>query len=165
MEALPIPFDIPNVLEAKKAFALQLLKHESNPFKAGMEAFKDGDTSKALWVARHWVLDDEVLLQKELIIQEKGEATFLPSKAEVSKKIFSLLNENGLEVKETLEILKTYAQIMDFMPKNNQTNIQVNNNEQKVMIVPHFGSDDDWEEAVKKQQQQLREPNEIKVKE
>lgn len=151
-----------NESEEKAAYAALLLK-ERDPFKAALQLFPD-NTNRALWVANHWPIDAEVKAEQERLMGEDDGSSFLPSKAELARDIWQRMQgttlANGVTIPPTPEeyakLAKLYADVRGFIEKP-QTNVNVNNITQRVVEVPVFQSESEWENAAARQQRELLE--------
>uniref|UniRef100_A0AAU7YTF4 Terminase small subunit n=1 Tax=Stenotrophomonas phage vB_SmaS_QH3 TaxID=3229738 RepID=A0AAU7YTF4_9CAUD len=148
-----------NESEEKAAYAALLLK-ERDPFKAALQLFPD-NTNRALWVANHWPNDDEVKAEQTRLSNEEGDS-FLLSKREflqdIEQRMRGTVYPNGAVIPPTPEeyakLAKLYADVRGFIEKP-QTNVNVNNIMQRVVEVPVFQSESEWEAAAAKQQREL----------
>ena len=145
----------------KAAYAALLLR-EREPFKAALVLFPN-NTNRALWVASNWPNDDEVKAEK-LRLSAEDVDSFLLSKREflqdIEQRMRGTIYSNGAVVPPTPEeyakLAKLYADVRGFIEKP-QTNVNVNNIVHRVVEVPVFGSEEDWEAAASKQQWELLE--------
>lgn len=137
--------------ERKTAFAIQLLKNPDNPFKAALAI--EANTGEALKMAHFWVNDEFVLEEKARILGECGAKSFLPTKDEYAKAVYSLA-ETASFVDDKLKAFRLYGDIMGFIEK---PGVSINNNvvSNRVMVVNSNGSNDEWEQKLLKQQQAL----------
>ncbi len=151
-----------NESKEKAAYAALLLK-ERDPFKAALQLFPD-NTNRALWVANHWPIDAEVKAEQERLMGEDDGSSFLPSKAELARDIWQRMQgttlANGVTIPPTPEeyakLAKLYADVRGFIEKP-QTNVNVTTNVQRVVEVPVFQSESEWENAAARQQRELLE--------
>ena len=79
--------------ECKTAFAVELLKNPADAFKAALQVFPD-DTGLALRAAHTWPKDPFVLSEQTRITAAEGEGAFLPSKAELCRKIWERMQKD-----------------------------------------------------------------------
>jgi len=138
----------------KDAFAAELLRTPNDPFKAAQKIV--GNTIRALQMSQDWPTDVYVLKRQVELIEEFGEDNFLPSKLTLARRIYELGETTTASISERLAAYRLYADLRNFIEKPsliNQNNLTVNNN--KVMVVQDFGSDDQWEETAKNQQMKL----------
>lgn len=151
--------EVTNESEEKAAYAALLLK-ERDPFKAALQLFPD-NTNRALWVANHWPNDAEVKAEQSRLSEEEGDS-FLLSKREFLQDIEARMKgttyPNGTVVPTTAEeyakLAKLYAETRGFIEKP-QTNVNVTTNVQRVVEVPVFQSESEWEAAAARQQREL----------
>jgi len=141
--------------ELKAEFARLLLKSPSDPFKAALMLFPD-NTNRALRVANDWPADPEVMAAQAALLEEDGELSFLPTKADFARKIWDKMDEERLAPEDFAKLGKLYADVRGFIEKP-QTNINnnVNNVTNRVMVIRESESNDDWEAKLRKQQEDL----------
>lgn len=145
---------------AKKEQFAELLLRESEPFKIGLILYPN-DTGRALQVAHEWPNDPQVKAFQQSAIDSEGEITFLPSKADLARALWSLANRDDIhpEVRDSkVKALRTYADVRGFVEKpavSVQNNVQ-NNLTHNVMVVRVHGTDDEWENKLRRQQQRLK---------
>ena len=141
--------------QLKAAFARLLLKNPDDPFKAALAVFPD-NTSRALRVANEWPGDSEVLNFQAELIEEDGELSFLPTKADLARNIWDKMQSDRICADDYAKLGKLYADVRGFIEKP-QTNINnnVNNVTNRVMVVRESASDADWEAKLRKQQEEL----------
>jgi len=140
--------------ELKAEYARLLLKI-SDPFKAALQLFPD-NTSRALRVANEWPTDSEVIAAQAELLEEGGELSFLPTKADFARHLWDKMQEERLSPEDYAKLGKLYADVRGFIEKP-QTTINNNNNvtNNRVMVVRENGSDEDWEAKLRKQQDNL----------
>jgi hypothetical protein len=146
--------------QEKVAYAGLLLK-ERDPFKAALSLFPN-NTNRALWVANHWPVDPEVKEAQAKLTAEGGEMGFLPDKAELARDIWERMQgtktADGRTISPTADeyskLAKLYADVRGFIekPQNNQNVTVVI---PKAIEVPTHGTNEEWEQAAAKQQQDL----------
>lgn len=149
-----------NESQEKAAYAALLLK-ERDPFKAALQLFPN-NTNRALWVANHWPIDPEVIEAKAALMADAGEMGFLPGKAELANDIWQRMQgtqtADGRTIPPTAEeyakLAKLYADVRGFIEKP-QTNVNVVNNIPRVVEMPVFADESEWEAAAARQQREL----------
>lgn len=143
--------------ELKEEFVRFLVETPDDPFTAALKVFPD-DTSRALRVAHEWPLDKEVRASLRARLADGEEEDFLPTKAELARKVWAKMNKDGLEPDEFAKMARLYGEIRGFIEKPT-TNIHNNtqNNLAPVMVVRDVGSDDEWERKLATQQAKLIE--------
>jgi len=141
--------------ELKAEFARLLLRTPEDPFKAALMLFPD-NTSRALRVANEWPADPEVIAAQAAIVEDEGEMSFLPTKADLARSIWSRMQGDRICPEDFAKLGKLYAEVRGFIEKP-QTNINtnVNNVTNRVMVVRESASDADWETKLRKQQEDL----------
>ena len=138
----------------KDKFAEALLRSPNDAFGVACQIF-GSDTMRALEVSTSWPLDFYVLQKQADLIEAQGDEAFLPTKAELARRIFTV-GDTATDPKDKLSAYKLYAEVRGFIVKaDNVTNLQVNNN--RVMVLRDFGSDAEWETKASKQQSKLIE--------
>jgi hypothetical protein len=107
----------PDETEFKKAFAAELLKSPGDPFKAGLAVFPS-NTNKALCVANYWVQDPAVKSEMERLKTEQGELAFLPTKADLARKLWEYgAAENIRASKEQISALIAFGEVCGYIAK------------------------------------------------
>jgi hypothetical protein len=106
--------------EEKRAFVRAWLKI-SDPFKAAVAVFGPLQASKCLKVADEWPKDSLVLALKEELLEENGEEAFLPSKAELARRVIDTA-DGFIQVENKLKALRLYAEVMGFIAKPENDN-------------------------------------------
>lgn len=138
----------------KRAFAEALLRCPTEPFRAATAAF-GMNTALAMQASQQWVFDPEIYRIQTELLREHGEDAYLPSKAVLIQRIMALADNEQYSAKERLAAYDTVAELRGFKPKKDEGLVTINNN--KVMIVERYGTDDDWSEAARAQQAKLIE--------
>jgi hypothetical protein len=142
--------------EEKEEFVRFLLETPDDPFKAALALHPD-DVGRALRIAHEWPQDKEVRASMRARMSEGEEEDFLPTKAELARKVWAKMNKDGLEADEFAKIARLYGEIRGFIEKPT-TNISTNTNVlSPVMVVKDNGSDDEWERKLAAQQSKLVE--------
>lgn len=153
--------DARNESEEKAAFAALLLKTPNEPFKAALALFPD-NTSRALWVANHWVADPEVLAAQKNLKDTLGEFAGLADKSELARSIWERMQgtqtADGRTIPPTADdfakLAKLYAEVRGFIEKP-QTGPAVQVIVPRAIEVPTHGTAEEWEAAAAKQQREL----------
>jgi hypothetical protein len=143
--------------ELKERFAAALLKHPQTMegrFQAALSVTPD--TGQALLMANKWVNDPEVTAaQQKLVASSKGgELDFIQTEAEFVREILTEARSCwDHEVK--IKYYNLYAEVRGFKRNkaDTQVNVQVNNN--RVMVVRDLGTDQEWETKAQRQQKAL----------
>lgn len=140
----------------KARFALAMMKQPQDlegRFKAALSITPD--TGQALMMANRWP-NDPVVIAEVLRLTEgeaEGSLDHIGTKAELTRE---LLQRARAEYDGDIahKFYKLYADVRGFVTKpDTNVNVQVNNN--KVMIVKDLGTDADWEARAQKQQRAL----------
>lgn len=136
----------------KTRFAELLLKTPDNPFKAAMGICGE-DTGRALLVSSEWPDDPFVISEQKRLLDELGADHFLPTREELGRMVYQSAQDAKFE-ENKVKFLKLYADIRGFIAKP-ETNVTVQNTNNRVMVVRENGSDDEWEQKLLKQQRGL----------
>lgn len=144
-----------NVL--KDSFAAALLRMPDDPFRAAAQIF-GLDTIRCLHAAQIWVNDPYVLTKQAELLETLGEDSFMPSKLTLARRVYELAENPSTDKRERIKAYELYANIMGMIAKQSlighQTNVMQNN---RVMVIKDFGTDEQWEKATREQQTKLIE--------
>lgn len=154
--------------ETKAAFAAALLKDPSNPFKAAMSVtgatgVNDVDkASDAAFMANYWPKDPFVVSEMQRLQSKEGELAFLPSKADLARKIWELANK-PMDAADSAKLLKLYGEVMGHIEKpGTQVNVDARNLSRNVMVVKSHDKDS-WEAKARAQQKGLTSDGESSI--
>ena len=153
-----------NETERKRRYAFQIMMEPDNIYAAGIKAYPEEtpySQAMCMKVSMDWKTDPEVLRLKKELVEEHGEAFFLPTKGDVAREIYKTATQ-AKTAADKLKGLELYANLMSFIEKPaqaviNNTNTQTTN---KVMIVPVSSTTEEWERKASLQQARLIEHNE-----
>lgn len=132
--------------ELKQAFGIALAQNFKNSFEAACSIFGK-ETQKALWASTKWLDDPEVIKAKEEYNAVTTAPDILLDKVGLSRKLLAFADEkvifNGnsvfaAEAKDRLAALKLYAEIQQFIGKNeinNNNNFYQANNRMEIVFV------------------------------
>lgn len=156
---VPFAIDTPEQTRTRKLlFAEALLKNPQDPFKIALKIVPD--TGAALQAATEWPADLEVIEHQRALLNELGEAAFLPSEFDAARLAYSLAEKEEIEPSDRIKALELYGKFRGLIQKpetvinnNNQTNVQVN----RVMVVKEAASVEDWQAKAMRQQARLRQ--------
>lgn len=138
----------------KRAFAEQLLRNDGDAFKAAFAVFGDpAQTGIALQIARTWVNDAFVVAEQARLLATSEAKTFLPSKEQQARDIYTLAMNEKNAPEERLKAHRLYAEIMGHIEKERAAGLTLVN--QGVMLVRDAGTDADWQEKAVRQQRTL----------
>jgi hypothetical protein len=151
--------------ELKQRFAAALLKFPQTMegrFQAALSVTTD--TGKALLMANKWIDDPEVTAAQTALVSNAkgGELDFIQTEAEFVREILTEARSCwDHEVK--LKFYNLYAEVRGFKRNkaDTQVNVQVNNN--RVMVVRDMGTDAEWEEKARRQQRTLIDASAVTV--
>lgn len=139
-------------LQQKRLFAQKLLEGDE-PFKIATSFYPE-NVNRALFIASNWPNDVDVLQIIADLKNEKGEESFLPTKTEFLKRLWSDM-DSCFEEETRVKYAKLYAETRGFIEKP-QTNVEINQNRiVNVMRVPQRQSLDDYERTALEQQTKL----------
>lgn len=139
----------------KAAFAALLIRMPTEPFPAALQVIPN-DTGRALKASFEWPHDEFVIAEMKRLKEQSADIDLLPNKAELCQKIWDKLNGTGYMTPEDfVKTAKLYAEVRGFIEKPSNAVTVQNNFVQKVIEVANHGSDDQWEAAAAKQQQEL----------
>ena len=146
--------DVPNDdLDLKRSFAEALLKKPEDPYGAAMSV--TDNCSQAIIMANDWVNDPDVKKFKEDHINEQGASHFLTNRDEYAREVM----DKARKIKdpgEAHKYYKLYGDIRGFIEKpQNNTNVNVQNISNRVMVVPTRSTTEDWEKGLLEQQRKL----------
>lgn len=139
----------------KSAFAAELLKTPSDPFKAALAVF-GVDTGRALRAAHEW-FKDPFVIEECARLRNEGFETY--GKDELRDKLITNLlqiveGERSI-ADDRIKAAKVIGELRGLIEKPSTT---INNNvvtANKVMVVKDHGSADEWEAKLRKQQNGL----------
>lgn len=140
---------------AKARFAALLLKTPEVPFIAAQGVFNN--TGQAIYAAYHWVRDPEVLAEQGRLLEHagNGELDFVPTKADAARLAWNIAKNSPFE-EDRLKAIKLFSEILGYITKPEPVKVENNvTNNHRVMVVKDHGSDADWEQKLKQQQQKL----------
>lgn len=99
----------------KETFAREWLK-TGDPFKAAMNIWPK-DTGRALRAAWEYPTDPEMLEIRAKLLADEGEKSFLPTKEELARDVYSLSEQTTRPIEERLKGYRLYAEIMGYIDK------------------------------------------------
>lgn len=142
----------------KVAFAGALLRNPNDPFKAALQTIGGTNSQVALKIAETWPCDPVVMAAQIDLIDRFGEASFLPSKIALSRRIFEIGEDTSNATKDRLAAYKLYAEVRGFISAgvNVDNSVTVQDN-RRVMIMRDHGTNDEWQDKALTQQQKLIE--------
>jgi hypothetical protein len=138
----------------KTKFAVALLRNPDRAFQAGCEVFGE-DTGKALYVAHNWLNDDFVAAEQRRLLKDNGARSFLPSKEDAAREVWRMATDDRTPVEDKRRFMDLFCEIMGYKERPQQSGINVNVTQNRVMVVNNHGSDDDWEQKARAQQHRL----------
>lgn len=142
-------------LERKRLFAEALLRAPGDAFSAARTVFGQ-DTMGAMVASQQWPYDMVVLQRQAELLETFGPDEYLPAKHEVARRIWDI-GQAATDTKDRLAAFKLYADLRGFMPRSEGMTINNTVNQNRVMIMRDFGTDEQWETAAAGQQAKLIE--------
>lgn len=141
----------------KLAFAAALMKHPrtlEGRFAAALSC--TGDTGKALLMANKWVDDSVVTSEVDRLNKrgDEGDLSFIGSKADFAREVLEA-GRTSWDGDTKHKFFKLYAEVRGFIAKEGGTNVNVQVNNNKVMVVRDMGTNEEWELKAAKQQRAL----------
>lgn len=138
----------------KKAYAALLL-NEPDPYKAAFCLFP-GNTNRAILVASQWP-SDQVVIEEQTRLRTEVAANkpALPSKHDLAKVVWERMKGTP-DDEAFVKLAKLYGEVNGFIekPQPSQTNVNIQQN--RVMTVRDFGTEENWETKMLDQQRKLQ---------
>lgn len=103
-----------NVL--KDRFAVEWLR-KGDPWLAALAVLGNQDTGKASVCASTWPFDAYVIRKRNELLAEHGEDYFLPSKADLARKVWDEAGKYNAAAADKTRNYRLYAEIMGFVEK------------------------------------------------
>ena len=146
-----------NEAQEKIEFA-KLLLQEREPFKAALRLFPN-NTNRAAFVARNWIYDKSVIAEQQRLKSsedEMSELISLPTKTEVALEVLERAR-SCRSPEDSHRFYKLFADMNGMIEKPSTVVNNTNNNNPvvKVIEVPHFGTNEQWEAETERQQTEL----------
>lgn len=140
----------------KLAYALQLLYMPHDPFKAATRVLGFNDPGVNHYVAQYWPHDLDVRREMVRLIEEHGEAHFMPSLEAVAGEVYAYA-QSADEGDLKLKAYRLYAEIRGFIQKPGTviTHNQNYTDLSKVLVIKDHGTEDEWEQKLIEQQARL----------
>lgn len=146
-------YDEATTVELKKAFGAALLRHPNNPYSAAREIEPTESVGRANYIVQNWMDDPIVIAAGGARVAELGARAGLPTKDELALKVY---REDVKDPAIKLAYYKFVGELLGFIEKSGGGGVNVNIlNAPKVMMVPAFANQEDWEKAAVEQQRQL----------
>jgi phage terminase small subunit len=141
------------VNESQKTTFANAFVRSKNAASAAMSAFP-GDPGFALKMSHILPNDPFVLAEIARLKDEINEDDFLPTKAEIARKILDKADSAG-DAEDYAKLMRLYCEIRGHIekPGANGANVQVA--VAPVMIVRDHGSDEEWQRKAEEQQRRL----------
>lgn len=146
--------------DLKLRFADAWLRSPGNAYAAALTLTKN-NVQLALQLVDAFIFDDEVSAFKTQLVEEYGEAHFLPSKFQMVREVYDRAKNNPID-DSYIRLMKLAADMMGFIEK---PGVVINNNSQtnnRVMFVPMARLNENgtvdadlWEKDAISQQQAL----------
>ena len=154
----PVSFyDAETEQRLKLAFAQALLRHPHNPYDAAREIEPTQSEGRANWIVNAWLDDPVVREAMGKHVADVGVARAgLPSKEELALTLY----REAADVKDKSTKLAYYRAVADVMGYIAKGGVNINNNnnivnQPKIMRVPVFATDADFEAKAKMIEQRM----------
>ncbi len=146
-------YDEATTVKLKEAFGAALLRHPLNPYDAAREIEPNNSVGRANYIVQNWMEDPIVIAAGGARYAELGAKAGLPSKDELALKVY---REEVKDPTIRLAYYKFVAELLGFIEKGSGSGVNVNIlNAPKVMMVPAFSSEAEWEKTAIEQQRAL----------
>jgi hypothetical protein len=107
----------------KKRFAAEWLRNLEAPIEAAEKIFpQPGDLGKRTYIACFWPSDPEVIEEKERLLAEHGELSFLPGRVELAKELWKIITNPFALKKDVIAASKEYRELMGFVVQTQTDN-------------------------------------------
>jgi len=144
----------PVTLQKKREFAVALLKDTTDPWQAARSVWPH-DTGRAVWCYHHWKNDPDVLAYVAAVHGAEGRIAELPTSHEYMLYLWKCAHDAPDE-DTRIKYLRLYAETAGELKRPQGADVEVSVTQNRVMIVNNLGTDEEWEEKAKLQQQQLQ---------
>ncbi len=140
----------------RRLYAVELLKHR-DPWQAALATFP-GDIDAAIEASRFYPNDPVVVAHMKTVREAKAGGDVLPTKDDLARELWKTARVEGVKIPEKLAALRLYAEVMEYTAKSSSgATVQVNATTPHVLMVPQYGTPEEWEEKTKYQQRKLIE--------
>ena len=140
--------------DIKNAYAYELARHPGDPLKAATICVPNGDWGMASELMCEMRSDIGFADRQRDIVENNEAATFLPTKEVIIFEILSVAR--AAENKETrLKAYELAAKMQGWIEKGGGTNVNVNLQNNRVMIVRRHDTMEEFEAAARAQQDKL----------
>jgi len=142
-------------VDDKAAFAAFLFANPLDRFGAAKFAMgADASTTDMAAMAATLPKDEYVLSEVERLRQESANEETLPNKADLARLVWTMAEDTAASMDDRLKAAKLYAEVRSFIDKPSPA-VHDANVIPSVMIVREHGSDKEWEQKMKEQQERL----------
>ena len=132
-----------------------------DPIVAAREAFGNASETEIERVAKLMLASDAVCREREeMMLQVRDDEVLLPSKQEFAYEVWRKIRESG-KADASLKLLELFAKTMGYLEKPGDSKASGATPVSKVMVVAASDTDEEWGEALKRQQEKLRESSEM----
>lgn len=145
--------------QLKREFVEWWIRFPTEPYKAACIVFpKQDEIGARLTVVQDWIHDPYVLKYKIALLNSDVGENLLPSKNELMADLYDIAKRSH-DDSAKIKAIEAYAKLAGHI-KQPGVNINTNNNignniTQSVMLVPDYGSDEEWQESLMIQQRDL----------
>lgn len=137
----------------KKDFAYALLRNPNDCFKAAQAVFPTNRVM-ALKASNQWPNDPVVITHKKELLEQLGEESFLPTKADFLTRVWDTMGLPTTPPADAAKLADIYAKARGFFPKADAQAAVVNVTN-KVMVVRAYNDEAEWETKLARQQEAL----------
>lgn len=134
----------------KKKFA-KCLVDGMEDMKAAFEVFPT-DGKERMKAANLWRKDSEVQAHVKELLGVTEPEKVLPTKEEHIGELYEIFRDGEVGVRERLVASEQISRMQGFIVEKTEKNTTINN---KILIIPRSGTDEEWERSIKKQQEEL----------
>lgn len=146
---------IPITDDLRTKFAAEYLRLNRDAYKAGASVWPS-EPNRGLMLGMELIKDEKVQAIIDELLSTKGPRAFLASKEEAAAKIydFATTSERNIPAKERLMAFQLFCRVMGYIEAPG-TNVNINQTNNKVMVVQNHGTDEEWEYQLEAQQLKL----------
>lgn len=136
----------------KKLFAAAWLRQPDNPYAAAREV--EARPGVAAWISQHWLEDEDVLAEKTRLVAALGPLVTVPTKEQFAAEVYAKKCKDDAT---QLRYYEFFAKLMGYVDEGKGNGVNVNIlNQQKIMPVPAFSSDDEWQRIAQEHSKELQ---------
>ena len=143
--------------EAKTKFAEMSLRNASNSQKEYFEIARHltKDVGIACRIANEWCYDPFVVAKKNELVAKHGKKAFLIPKEDFANEIIDVARKAS-DISDKHKMYRLYAETQGLIEKpTTNINNNIQNVSNRVMVIKDSGSDAEWAEKLRLQQERL----------